>query len=79
MLSIDYNRTSDVFIDVNVGGKNNNFKFHLILDKDNIMVVMQKIKCKQELTFAINVECIHSSLQAKLRTCKKCENMFYRI
>ena len=42
MLSFEYNRTSNVFIDVNVGVKNHNFKFPLILDKYNIMIVMQK-------------------------------------
>ena len=42
MLYFDYNRTSNVFVDVNVGAKNHNFKFPLILDKFNIMIVMQK-------------------------------------
>ena len=36
------NRMSNVFVDVNVGAKNHNFKFPLILDKFNIMIVMQK-------------------------------------
>ena len=66
MLSFDYNRTSNVFVDVNVGVKNHNFKFPVILDKRNIMIVMQKIKFMQEFTSAINVECLQSSLQAKL-------------
>ena len=30
------------------------------------MIVMQKLKFMQEFTFAINVECLHSSLDAKL-------------
>ena len=30
------------------------------------MIVMQKIKFMQEFTFANNVECLHSSLHAKL-------------
>ena len=30
------------------------------------MIVMQKLKFMQEYTFAINVECLHSSLHAKL-------------
>ena len=30
------------------------------------MIVMQKLKFMQEFSFAINVECQHSSLQAKL-------------
>ena len=30
------------------------------------MIVMQKLKFMQEFTSAINVECLHSSLQAKL-------------
>ena len=38
----------------------------LILDKYYIMIVMQKLKFMQEFTFAINVECLHSSLHAKL-------------
>ena len=54
------------FVDVNVGTKNQNFNSPHILDKNNIMIVMQKLKLMQELTFAINVECLHSSLQAKL-------------
>ena len=66
MLSSEHNRTSNVFVDVNVGIKNYNFKFPLILDKYNIMIVMQKIKFMQEFTFAIYVECLHSSLQANL-------------
>ena len=31
----------NVFVDVNVGIKNHNFNFPLILDKYNIMIVMQ--------------------------------------
>ena len=30
------------------------------------MIVMQKSTFMQELTFAVNIECLHSSLQAKL-------------
>ena len=45
---------------------NHNFKFPLILDNYNIMIVMQKLKFMQAFTFAINVECLHSSLQANL-------------
>ena len=41
MLSFDCNRTSYVNVDVNVGIKRHNFKFPLILDKYNIMTVMQ--------------------------------------
>ena len=67
MLSFKYNRTCKVFVDVNVGVKNHNFKFLLILDKYNIIIVMQKKKkIMQVFTFAINVKCLHSSLQAKL-------------
>ena len=44
MLSFDYNRTSNVFVDVNVGAKIHNFKLPLILDKLNIMIVMQELK-----------------------------------
>ena len=55
---------SNVFVDVNVGTKNNNIP--LVLDKYNIMIVMQKLKFMQEFTFAINVECLQSSLHAKL-------------
>ena len=40
--------------------------FLYFLDKYNIMIVMQKLKFMQEFTFAINVECLHSSLHAKL-------------
>ena len=43
MLFFEYNRTSNVFVDVNVGVKNHsNLKFPLILDKYNVMIVMQK-------------------------------------
>ena len=42
MLSFDYNRTSYVNVNVKVGVKKRNFKFPLILDKYNIMTVMQK-------------------------------------
>ena len=58
MLSIDYDRTSNVFVDVNVGAKNNSFNIPLILYKNNIMISMQKMKIMQEFTFAINVECL---------------------
>ena len=61
-LSFEYNRTSNVSVDVNVGVKNHNFKFPLILDDYNIMTVMQKINFLQEFTSAINVKCLHSSL-----------------
>ena len=56
MLSFEYNRTSNVSVDVNVGVKNHNFKFPLILD--------------------INVNCLHSSLQAKLlmHNCARAKN-----
>ena len=66
MLSIDYNRTSNEFFDVNVGIKNRNFNIPLILDKCYIMIVLQNLKFMQEFTFAINVECLHSSLHARL-------------
>ena len=66
MLSIDYDRTSNVFLDVNVGAKNRDFNFPVILDKYSIMIVMQKLKFMQTFTSAINVQCLHSSLQAKL-------------
>ena len=65
MLSFDYNRTSNVFMDVNVGVKNHNFNIPLVLYKNNI--AMQKLKFMQEFTSATNVECLHSSLQAKLQ------------
>ena len=76
MLSLNYNRTSYVFVDVNAGVKNHNFKFPLILDMYNIMIVMQKLKCNQEFTSAISVECLHSSLQAKLlmHNCARAQN-----
>ena len=76
MLSIDLNRTSN--IDVNVGTQNHNFNIPLILDKCNIMIVMQKLKFMQEFTFAINVECLHSSLHAKLlmHNCERAKHVF---
>ena len=36
-------RTSNVFVDVHVGQKNHNFNIPLILDKYNIMIVMQQL------------------------------------
>ena len=76
MLSIDYNRTSSVFVDINVGKKNHNFNIPLISDKYNVMIIMQKLKFMQEFTFAINVEYLHSSLQAKLlmHNCARAKN-----
>ena len=68
MLSIDKNLTSNVFVDVNVGTKNNNVNIPPILDKYDIMVVLQKLRLMQEFTFAINVKCLNSSLHAKLLT-----------
>ena len=59
MLSVDYNRTSIVLVTVNVSAKNHNFNILLILDKYNIMIVMQKLKFMQKFTSAINVECLH--------------------
>ena len=63
-----------LFVEVNVTAKNHNFNIPLILDKYNIMTVLRKSKftVMQEFTSAINVECLHSSLQAKLlmRNCK---------
>ena len=66
MLSIDKNRTSNVFVDVNVGTKNHNFIIPLFLDKYNIMIVMQKLKFMLEFTFTNNVECLYSNLHANL-------------
>ena len=65
---------TNVFVDVHVDLKNHNFKFPLILDKYNIMIVMQKIKFMQEFTSAIDVEC--SSLRAKLlmHNCARAKN-----
>ena len=76
MLSFDYNRTSNIFVDVNVGLSNHNLKFPLTLDKYNNLIVMQKLKCMQEFISAINVECLHSRLQAKLlmHNCARAEN-----
>ena len=76
MLYFDYNRTSYVFVDVNGRAKNHNFKFPLILDKFNIVIVMQKIKLMQEFVLAIIVQGLHSSLQAKLlmHNCARAKN-----
>ena len=63
MSFINNDRTSNVFVDVNVSTKNHNFNFRLILD--NIMIVMQKLKFMQAFSSAINVECLHSSLHEK--------------
>ena len=55
-----------------------------MLDKCNIMIVMQKLKFMQEFTFAINVECLHSNLHAKLlmhnwARAKQAKTCFYSI
>ena len=42
---------SNVYVDVNVGTKNHNFNIPLILDKYNIMIIMQKLKYMQEFSF----------------------------
>ena len=55
-----------MFVDVKLGAKNHNFNIPLILDKYNIMIKIQQLKFIQECAFAINVECVHCSLQAKL-------------
>ena len=47
MFSIEYDRTSNVFVAVNVGAKNRNFNVPLILNKYNIMIAMQKLKFMQ--------------------------------
>ena len=76
MLSIDYDRTSIVLVDVNVGAKNYNFNISLIFDKNSIMIETQKSKFMQEFTFAIYVECLHSSLQEKplMHNCARSEH-----
>ena len=81
MLSFEYNRTSNVFVNVNVSVKNHTLKFTLILDKYNIMIVMQKLKFMKEFTFAINVECLHSSLPTKvlMRSCACAKPCFCSI
>ena len=65
MLYIDYDRTANVFVDVNVGTKNHNSTFLNFFDKNNIMIEVQILKFMQEFIFSINVECLHSSLQEK--------------
>ena len=76
MLSFDYSRTYNVFVDVNVSVKNHDLKFSQILDKYNIMIVMQKLKFMQEFTSAINVECLHRTLQPKplMHNCASAKN-----
>ena len=61
--------------DVNVVAKTHNFNIPLILDKFYNMIEMQKIKLMQEFTSTINIECLYSSLQAKLlkRNCARAE------
>ena len=56
IFSIDYSRMSNVFGDVNVGAQNHHCNIPLILDKYKIMIVMQKLKCRLEFTFAINLD-----------------------
>ena len=79
MLSTDYNRTSNVFADVDIGATKHNFNIALNFDTYNIMIVMQKLKFMQDFTFAINVECLHSSLQAKLLMHNRVQNMYKHV
>ena len=78
MLSIDFDQTSNVFVDVNFGAKNHIFHIPLILDKYNVMIIQQKLKCMHEFTSAINVECLYSGLQAKLprHNCARAKHVF---
>ena len=57
---------SNVFVDFHVGKKNHIFNNPLILDKYDNMIVTQKLKFIQEFNFAINAECLHISLHAKI-------------
>ena len=57
MSSIDYDRTSNIFVDVNVGAKNHDFKSPLNLDTFYVMIVMRKLKFMQVFTSSINVKC----------------------
>ena len=66
MLSFDYDRTSHVFVDVNVAAKNHIFNIPQILDNYIVMIVLQKLKFMQEFTSASNVDILHSGFQAKL-------------
>ena len=66
MLSIKEDRTSNIFVNVNFGAKTHNLNIPLILEKYNIMIVMQKLKRMQEFTSAINIECLHNNMHAKL-------------
>ena len=70
--------TSNVFVDVNVRAKNEKFNIPLILENNKIMIGVQKLRFMQEFTSAINVECLHSSLQEKLleHNCAHAKKMF---
>ena len=61
---------------MSVAAKNLNFNILLVLDKFKIMIVNEKIKLLQEFTSAIKVECLYSSLQAKLQmhNCARAKN-----
>ena len=70
----EFHESGSVFGDIKVGAQNHNFSILLIFNKYNIMIVMLKF------TFAISVECLHSSLQANFLmqncTCKTCKNFY---
>ena len=76
MLSIDYNRTSKVFVDVHIDTTNHNLNIPLILDMYKIMILMQKLLFIQEFTSAVNVVCLHSILPVKLllHNCARAKN-----
>ena len=44
MSSIDHNSTFNIYVDVNVGAKDHSFNSPLILDKYDIIIIMQKKK-----------------------------------
>ena len=50
----DYNRTFDVFGDLNVSAQNRNSSFLQSLDKNIIMIVMQTVKlCRDFLLLSV--------------------------
>ena len=77
MLSIAYTRTSNVLLDVNVGANYNYFNIPLILDKYDIMIVMQESKlCRNLLLLSMQSDCIAICMQNSC-TSAHVQNMLY--
>ena len=67
-LNVTFRLRSNVtrIVNVNVCAKQHNFNIPQSLDNYNVIIILQNLKFMKEFTSTINVEYLHSSLQAKL-------------